>query len=310
MIDRHASLGEKLYSLLTANAAAKAISVIIAFVLWVVVLGSRVVEVTKDIPIEVVAPVELVTANDIPDHISVRLSGPKAFLRAILDRREEPIRVNLAGAKPGLVTYRFFSDYIRVPIGVKVLQIIPASIPIKIEAMKRRDIPVKLETLGVLPEGYRLLRTTLKPDVVRVKGPESRIDSLTEISTVPVDISGTKGKLEKDVAIDLARYNVQLEGDLPRATIEVEPISANFRIKNVDIRVISSYKFRLEEKNVTVHVRAEPRDLKLLDRANVYAVVDLSGKVPGKYHEALRVNLPNGVGLVKIIPDHVNVTLY
>src|SRR5689334_22531141 len=105
---------DRIWTALTSNLATKLISLAIAIVLWIVVLGSRNVEVTKEIPLEVITPADIVPSNDIPDRIAFRLSGPKAFLRAVLDRREEPIRVNLSGAKPGLVTYRFFSDNIRV----------------------------------------------------------------------------------------------------------------------------------------------------------------------------------------------------
>jgi len=304
------SILERFFDAFRANVGVKLVSLAIAIVLWSVVLGSRNVEVTKEIPLEVVTPADLVPANDIPSHIAFRLSGPKAFLRTILDRREDPIRVNLAGAKPGLVTYRFFSDNIRVPIGVKVLQIIPASIPIRIEMVKRRDVPVRVEIRGAPPEGYRLVKTEVKPEVARIKGPESRVDGITELRTMPVDVSNLKQTLDREVAIDLSRHNVQLDGPLPRVLVEIEPVSANFRIKNVDIRVLSPYKVRVEEKGVTVLVRADLKDLKLLDRSNVYAVVDLTGKPKGKYTVVPKVTLPGGVGLVKIIPDHVKVTLY
>jgi len=273
-------------------------------------LGSRNVEVTKEIPLEIITPADIVPANEIPEKIAFRLSGPKAFLRSILDRKEEPIRVNLSGAKPALVTYRFFSDNIRVPIGVKVLSINPTAILIKLEYLKRKDVPVHLDLKGAPPEGFHLVKAEIKPEVIRIKGAESRVDSITEVSTQPLDISHLEKNLEREVPIDLNRYNVQIDSELPRAFLEVEPASANFRIKNVDIQVISSYKVRVEEKSVTVLVRASPEDLQNLDRSQVFGVVDLTGKPKGKYHEPVKVTLPKSIGLVKTVPDTVNVVLY
>lgn len=157
------TLLENLWDLLTANIGTKLISVVIAIVLWFVVLGSRNVEATKDIPLEVVTPSELVVSNDLPDKISFRLSGPKAFLRSVLDRREEPVRVNLAGAKAGLVTYRFFSDNIRVPIGVKVLSINPTAILIKLETVKHKEVPVRPSSLARLRMAIRSSRSNCAP---------------------------------------------------------------------------------------------------------------------------------------------------
>jgi YbbR domain-containing protein len=283
----------------------------IAIVLWIIVLGSRNVEVVKEVPLEVITAADVVAANEVPEHIQFRLSGPKAFLRAVSDRREEPIRVNLANAKPGhLVTYNFFSNSIRVPIGVKVLSINPAALLIKLEYMKRREVPVRVETHGSPPEGFKLVKTEVNPPTVRIKGAESRVDSLSEIATVPVDVTSLKGSLDREVAIDLARYNVQLDGPLPRVLVEAAPSSANYRIKNVDIRFNSPYKVRLDEKTVVVWVRAEEKDLKSLDRSHVYASVDLAGHKKGHSLEQVKVTLPEGVGLVKVVPDHVGVTLY
>jgi YbbR domain-containing protein len=301
---------ENLWDALTSNLGTKLISVVIAIVLWFVVLGSRNVEATKDIPLEVVTPADLVVSNDIPDKVSFRLSGPKAFLRSVLDRREEPVRVNLAGAKPGLVTYRFFSDNIRVPIGVKVLGINPTAILIKLETVKHKEVPVHVELQGVPPEGYKLTQVKIRPETVKIRGAETRVDSIAELKTFPIDVSEMRQDTEKEAAFDLPHYGVQVESRLPTVLVGVEPISANFRIKNIDIRVTSSYKVRIEDKNVTVLVRADAKELKSLDRARVYGKIDLSGRPKGTYTMPVQVVLPPNVSLVKVVPDKVAVTLY
>jgi len=290
-----------IYRVFTHNLGTKVISILLAFILWGIVLGSRNVEVTKEVPIEIITPPDVTPSNEIPEKIAFRLSGPKAFLRSILDRREEPIRVNLMG---------FFSDNIRVPIGVKVLSVTPTAILIKLENVRRKEVPVRVETRGALPEGYHLSAISIKPETIKIKGPESRIDAVNEVSTVPIDISTLKRNLDKEVNLDLIRLGVQIDGPAPRVNLEVQPASANFRVKNVDIRVISSYKVKLEEKVVTVLVRATSKDMESLDRSQIFAEVDLTGKEKGKYIESIRVTLPKEMGLVRVIPEKVHVTLY
>jgi len=291
------------------NLGTKLISAVIAIVLWVIVLGSRSVEVTKEVPLEIITASDVVTANEVPEKIAFRLSGPKAFLRAIVDRREEPIRVNLAGSKPNLVTYRFFSDNIRVPPGVKVLSITPTAILIKLEYLKKREVPLRVELRGLPPEGYRIAATEAQPAMVRLKGPESKVEGISEVATVPIDITGLTETKVFDANLQIDKSNVVVDGALPKVRVQIEPVSANFRIRNVDVRVLTNLKATVEEKTVTVLVRAEPADLKSLDRSQVFAVVDLRGKSKGKYKETPRVNLPARVGLVKVIPDKVSVDL-
>lgn len=307
---RHRSVQEHFIGALTSNIGTKLISVAIAIVLWMIVLGSRNVEATKEVPLEIITPTDVIPSNEIPDRIAFRLSGPKAFLRTVLDRKEEPIRVNLMGAKPGLVTYRFFSDNIRVPIGVKVLSINPTAVLVKLETIRRREVPVKVELRGAVPEGYRIVRTEVRPPNVKIKGADTRVDAVSEVSIIPIDISGMRQTVERDAGLDIARLGVQLDGPSPKVIVEIEPVSANYRIKNVDIRVLSSYKVKIEEKTVSVLVRADPKDLKSLNHGKIYGVVDLNGRPKGKYTEPVKVTLPEGVGLVKVVPDHVNVTLY
>src|SRR4051812_30789871 len=105
---------DRIWYVLISNLGTKIVSVIIAMVLWVIVLGSRNVEETMEIPMEIITAADIVPFNDVPEKIAFRLSGPKAFLRTFLSRRQDPIRLNLAAAKPGVVTNRIYSDSIRV----------------------------------------------------------------------------------------------------------------------------------------------------------------------------------------------------
>jgi len=304
------SLFDRLIASLTYNSGAKIISVVIAAVLWVVVLGSRNIEVTKDIALEIITPSHLVAANDVPEKVTFKLAGPKAFLRAILDRPETPIRINLSGAKAGMVTYRFFSDNISLPIGVKVLSVTPASIMVKLETVKKKEVPVRLELAGNLPEGYRITQATVKPATIKIKGAESKIDSISEIPTRPIDLAQLKSSITMQANLDLARQGLEVEGVMPQVFIEVTPVQANFKIKNVQVRVNSKFKAKLDEPTVTIFVRIDPEAITSLDRSQVYAEVNLQDKQKGRYNEVVHVHLPSHVGLVRVSPEKVKVTLY
>jgi hypothetical protein len=90
----------------------------------------------------------------------------------------------------------------------------------------------------------------------------------------------------------------------------MESVVANFRIKNIDIRVLSSYKVKVEEKGLTLLVRSTPKDIRTLDRSQLFGVVDLRNKGKGQYVETVKITLPQNIGLVKVIPERVTVTLY
>ncbi|MBU6375197.1 MAG: hypothetical protein KGQ59_04325 [Bdellovibrionales bacterium] len=303
-------LSERLKSAVTLNLGTKLVSILVAVILWVVVLGSRNVDVSKEVPLEILAPPELVVANEMPERVVFRLSGPKAFLRAVSDRREPPIRVNLIGSKPGLVTYRFFSDHIRLPIGVRVLSVNPASVLIKLEELKKRELSIKVLTEGKLPNGLELKSIKAFPDKVTVKGPDSKVSSLTELPSVPVNLSELSASLEQDLKFDLPRLGVQIEGALPKVRVELEGYGANYKIKNIEIRVLADFKARIEPKVISALVFARPADLKRLNRSKVFAMVDMKGKARGTYTVSPTIVLPPDVTIVRTVPEQVNLTLY
>ena len=76
------------------------------------------------------------------------------------------------------------------------------------------------------------------------------------------------------------------------------------------INSVSDRETKIEEKVVTVLVRATSKDMESLDRSQIFAEVDLTGKEKGKYIESIRVTLPKEMGLVRVIPEKVHVTLY
>ncbi len=304
------SVFDKIWETFTANLGTKFVSIVISLVLWTVVLGSRNVEVVKEIPLDVMTSPDMMLSSEVPERIAFKLSGPKAFLRAILDRREDPVHINLVGAKPGAVTYRFFSDNIRLPIGVKVIAINPPTILVKLEQLRHKDVPIKAELRGKPADGYRLVKTEIKPEFVKLKGPESKIENITEVKTIPIDITDAKETLQKEVPLDLARLGVLLDGPIPMMSVQIEPSIANFRLKNVDIRVSTTFKVHLEPKTVTVLVNTSQVDIKKLNRSKIYATIDARSKTKGTYKETVKVVLPKNVSMVKVIPEEVEMTLY
>lgn len=302
----------KIGEVITHNFAVKLISIVIAIVLWLLVFGSRNDQMQISVPIRVLTHPDVAIANrenEIPDEIQFLLTGPKAFLRGVLDRPRSPIVVDLANSKPGLVTYRFFSDNISLPIGVKVLSIEPTTIFIKLEKMKTKVVPVRLQLQGKPPEGYQLVESGIEPDKVKIRGPQSRIASISEVFTESLSLDQTKHDIEQAAPLDLKRFSVEIEGDLPKIFLKVRPISANFRIKNVAIRVLSRFKAKLETPTVTVFVRADDKDLEKLDQSQVYAEIDLQDQEVGEFEVPIKVSLPPTLGLVRVEPEKVKVTL-
>ncbi len=297
----------------------KITSVLIGIVLWFIVLGSRNVEITKDVPIEITTPADLTIVNEVTDRVSFRLSGPKAFLRNLLNRKEDPIRINLTNSKAGPVIYRFYQDNIQVPLGVKVLAINPTSVSIRLEPLKKKEVSVKLITHGELQAGYRLSKLELIRKVVRLRGAESFLNTLSEVPTVPFDLSQIQSSGEQEIALDFSKLHLVggvnppklwLDGEVPRVRYDLIHITANYKIRNADIKVLTNRRFSIKPKEVNLYVKCSAEDLKHLDRSKVFGVVDLRNKGAGTYEIAVTAQLPDKIKIIKLLPAKVKVTLH
>ena len=79
---------------------------------------------------------------------------------------------------------------VELPAGVKLEGISPSIIPIKLEKIIERDVPVKAEPEGGVAEGFELYeeQTNVTPSMVRVSGPESFVRPLDSISTERISV--------------------------------------------------------------------------------------------------------------------------
>jgi hypothetical protein len=304
-------------NLLAYNFALKAVSVLVAMVIWLIVIGSRKVELTKEVPLQILKAADVVIANEIPDRVTFRLSGPKAFLRGLVDRPDVPIKINLSAARPGLVTYRLGPDNLRLPLGVEMISVHPTSVLIKLENAVEREVPIHLSLTGAPREGRQVYRAKVDPETIRVRGPETVLEALQSLATAPIDLS----KLPDGVSETRPRFDLESRGlslppesqtRPPVARFDVRPTQANRVIRDVEVKVLSDRPAEVLDPKLTLYFRLEDKDareMKGLNRSKITVEVDLRNRIPGRYRELPRILLPKELSLVRTVPEFVRVNL-
>ena len=292
---------------MTENLGLKFLAVLISMTLWAVVFGTKTIEITKDVPFEVSTSDDQSVEDVLPDKITFRLSGPKAFLRSITNRIEEPIRVNLKEMKPGLINYRVYSDAIKLPLGVKVQSIHPTVIPIRIEELKRKMVNIDLQLVGKERLGDRFVRAEVLPPQVRIKGPKNRLFSITSLKSFPIDIGYLQHTTTFPLSFDFRPFGVELDSALPELNVEVQGRGQAFRVKHVPLKVSSTGKAKCDESEVTVIVRTGTGENIKIDGEQVKAEIDARDLPEGEYLRWVKVQLPERVHLVRVIPPFARV---
>lgn len=69
------------------------------------------------------------------------------------------------------------------------------------QVMVTKQVPVKIDLTGSLPEGYQLLNTKLTPETVRIIAPAILADTINELETQKIDISGKVESYSREIGI-------------------------------------------------------------------------------------------------------------
>jgi YbbR domain-containing protein len=194
-------------------------------------------------------------------------------------------------------------EMIRVPRGVRILDIEPSRIPIRLEEIHRATVPVRLTRTGEPPDGYKVNTVKLTPSSVVVTGPASTVDALQVVETEPIDLNGVTAPLQRPVALVRGEHLLSVTPERVMAQINVDVVRATRDLKRVNVDVRNTDRpFQLRPSHVNLTIRGPERAVQSLelDAGSVY--VDATQLGVGEHAVEPAVVLPPGIELVKRDP--------
>jgi len=187
----------------TESLALKAVSLLLALILWITILGFKREEIKKNVKLEPLLPPGVMIVNKIPAYIQFTLSGPRVLLKDV-ERKIQPIRPDLRRDRDRMVTFSVSEDLIgELPVGVRVVGYYPPQINIQIEEIIERYVPVSPSLKGSTAPGYEVASVKPTPAKIAVSGPRSLVNQLETVGTDPIDIEGLKGNKEADAEVEV-----------------------------------------------------------------------------------------------------------
>ena len=110
----------------TDNLSYKIVSLFIALVLWLTILGRRDFVSSKTVEVDLIAAPGYTVMAQTADQIKVKVSGPRTALKKYLDNAmNSAIAINIADRAPGIVEIEVPINKIEVPMGVKIIGVRP-----------------------------------------------------------------------------------------------------------------------------------------------------------------------------------------
>jgi YbbR domain-containing protein len=291
----------------------KVLAIALAVVLWLTVSGEHVAERNMRVPLEFRnVPERLEITGETISNVDVRLRGSSAILGR-LDPGEVVAVLDLSGGRPGSLLFHLRNDQVRTPFGVEVAQVIPSTISLELEKSASRVVPVIPSIHGEPAPGFVVGRRTSEPATVTVVGPESRIRQLSEATTEPVNVAGTKDRVRDVVTVGVADAALRLESPQSATVIvEIWPAPVERELTGVPIRwrnLGGGMRAQVSPTIARILVRGQHDALTGLRAEGIDAFVDLAGLGAGRYNLRVQVDPSETFGVSTITPSVVEVTI-
>jgi hypothetical protein len=131
-----------------------------------------------------------VTNNPLTE-VDVVISGDKRRIDQI-NKNDLIVSVDISDVLPGerVIALTPQNVSLSLPSGVKLDEVLPGRIAVRLEAVEEKEITVIPQVVGDVPEGFEVYGQTVTPAKVRVRGPSSVVKTLEEVSTDKIDLTG------------------------------------------------------------------------------------------------------------------------
>ena len=203
----------------------KLVALAITLALWVGVTGLSTPTTRRiaEVPLTLSYSNKTEITNSPVQAVSIVVSGDRRKVNQITENNLV-VSVDLSDVPPGDRVVQLGPENISIdlPLGVKLQEIQPSRIAVRLESVEEKEVPVKVELQGEPAEGFEIYSEAVSPPRVRVRGPASYIRALTSVSTDKVDIAGRQA--------DHIVRQVPLSVSNPKATVLESVVDVTFRI--------------------------------------------------------------------------------
>lgn len=202
------------------DAGLKLVSLVLAMFTWFFVKG-----VTSDwrliegVPLEVKAKPGLTVLQTSAPTINITVRGTREDVRQV-SRQDLSAVVDLThDDRLGPITMKLTPRSVRHSRRVQVSEIDPAEVTVNVDQMIERQLPVQPQFGGDLPTSLSVERVLTQPETIKVKGPKALLDSMTGITTLPIDVTGRRTSFRERVELTPLAFP---EGLAQRHWVEVD----------------------------------------------------------------------------------------
>jgi YbbR domain-containing protein len=198
---------------------------------------------------------------------------------------------------------------------VGFVDIQPSTVEITIPVVQKtgfNDVVVRPVLTGTVATGYWVSNVTLDPTTVTLVGDPAVVSQVSGyVDTMPLDITEATGHVIERMPLDLPEgaSTVGIQGVL--VTVNIQPLQGRVTILRPPVvrGLNPDLSARISPRQVAVTLIGPLPRLNALADEDVYVYVELVEKGIGEYRVNLTPLVPEGLEVVSILPEIVNVQI-
>lgn len=259
----------------------KFIAILLAVILWAYIGSTKLGEINFNLQIERRnLPRALVISWIKYNDIKITLKGKKEQLKNFnIKNTRIKAFVNLDNPEIGK-KHSYPVEIIENSIPENLnLSYSPSRVDIVVEKMSKKLLKVEPLITGNIKKGYVRGKIKINPEYLYIFGPESVLKKIETIKTNPLSITNEISRIDKEIGLDIGKYN-NIELSIPRVRVTVwihESANLINLVKSITVKNIAktySYEF-LGKKSVTLVIR-KLNDSGNISKESIDVYVDLS----------------------------------
>jgi YbbR domain-containing protein len=297
------SISQKITHLLFHNFGYKVLSLFLAVIVWAIIQGEQVQEISREVLVAIHVPPEFGVRGELVRIKAVTIRGPQAWLIEV--PKKLTADVYIPSGKVGRYRIRLSKDDLKnLHERLEVILHEPY-LDLFVDQLMERSIPVKEAIHGTPAEGYIVEKVNIDPKAVLVKGIRNDLLKLRYVYTEPIDVSGYQESRVLDVRLVSPGLGADaLSTDMVRVALQVGDSKINKRFGNIPVEIVGADEgATVKPQFVSILVQGVPGVLNFIKRSDFRAFVEVRGLGPGRHEQDIKVKIPADTALIETFPE-------
>lgn len=290
----------------------KIFSFVSGFLIWVYVVSSAQIELSKEVKIRIELPDQIAIKNKVPKNIIYRVKGPAVFVRQFIEEKNKELIFKESYFKKNKKFFTINLEKIKLnlPLGVELVSVEPRLFTIELEKSFTKTVPIKADFSPGVLEKYNIQKLVLWPKTIDVSGPKSLVRSIQSINTKELDTLGLGIQQELDIELINPDERLSLSEKVVKASMVLITKTKSKLFKKVPIIFQSKGLIKYaSQKDITIELIGNDILMDQLDTDSIQVIASIPSSMKGKgeFSIELITELPQGIKVKDMSPKLIRV---